>query len=71
MTAAARPVSSFEREAKHEAFRQNTLKTWEAYLSTGLHVTAEDADAWLVQLEVGKEVEPPPPIPAPATNHAE
>lgn len=48
-----------EREEKREAFRQDTLKAWEAYRTTGLHVTAEEADAWLAQLEQGKDVEPP------------
>lgn len=48
-----------EREEKREAFRQDTLKAWEAYRATGLHVTAEEADAWLAQLEQGKDVEPP------------
>ncbi len=48
-----------EREEKRETFRQDTLKAWEAYRTTGLHVTAEEADAWLAQLEQGKDVEPP------------
>lgn len=48
-----------EREEKREAFRQDTLKAWEAYRTTGLHVTAEEANAWLAQLEQGKDVEPP------------
>lgn len=34
-----------EREEKREAFRQDTLKAWEAYRTTGLRVTAEEADA--------------------------
>jgi predicted transcriptional regulator len=48
-----------EREEKREAFRQDTLKAWEAYRTAGLHATAEEADAWLAQLEQGKDVEPP------------
>lgn len=48
-----------DREEKREAFRQDTLKAWEAYRSTGLHVTADEADAWLAQLEQGSDVEPP------------
>ena len=47
------------REEKREAFRQDTLKAWEAYRTTGLRVTADEADAWLDQLEQGKDVEPP------------
>ena len=48
-----------EREEEREAFRQDTLKAWEAYRSTGQHVTADEADAWLAQLEQGKDVDPP------------
>lgn len=48
-----------EREEKREAFRQDTLKAWEEYRATGLHVTAVEADAWLAQLEQGKDIEPP------------
>lgn len=36
-----------DREEKREAFRQDTLKAWEEYRATGLHVTAEEAEAWL------------------------
>jgi predicted transcriptional regulator len=36
-----------DREEKREAFRQDTLKAWEEYRTTGLHVTADEADAWL------------------------
>ena len=48
-----------EREEKREAFRQDTLKAWEEYRTTGLHVTADEADAWLAQLEQGNDIEPP------------
>jgi predicted transcriptional regulator len=48
-----------EREEKREAFRQDTLRAWEAYRATGLHVTADEADAWLAQLEQGDDIEPP------------
>jgi len=49
-----------EREEKREAFRQDALKAWETYRSTGLHLTATEADAWLKQLEQGNDVDPPP-----------
>jgi len=49
-----------EREEKREAFRQDTLKAWEEYRATGLHVAAAEADTWLAQLEQGHDVEPPP-----------
>lgn len=48
-----------DREEKRESFRQETLKAWEAYRTTGLHVTAEEADAWLAKLEQGNDIEPP------------
>ena len=48
-----------EREEKREAFRQDALQAWEKYRAAGLHVTAAEADAWLVQLEQGHDVEPP------------
>jgi predicted transcriptional regulator len=49
-----------EREEKREAFRQAGLKAWSEYQTTGLHVTGQEADAWLAQLESGSNnVEPP------------
>ena len=48
-----------DREEKRESFRQDTLKAWEEYRTTGNHVSAEDADAWLAKLELGHDIEPP------------
>ena len=48
-----------EREEKREAFRQAGLRAWEAYQQTGLHLTGEEADAWLAKLEAGEDVEIP------------
>ena len=48
-----------DREEKREAFRQDTLKAWEAFRVSGLHLTADEADAWMAQLEQGNDVEPP------------
>ncbi len=48
-----------EREEKRESFRHDTLKAWEDYRTTGLHVPDAQADNWLVQLEQGHDVEPP------------
>ena len=48
-----------EREEKREAFRQDGIKAWNDYQTTGLHVTAKEADAWLARLQSGKDVEPP------------
>jgi predicted transcriptional regulator len=43
-----------EREEKREPLRQDALAAWAGYQATGLHVTAEEADAWLAKLEAGK-----------------
>jgi len=48
-----------DREEKREAFRQESLQAWEAFRASGQHVSAEQADAWLAQLEQGKDVDPP------------
>ncbi len=48
-----------EREEKREQFRQHALAAWTHYQTTGLHVTAEEADAWLTKLEAGKDAAPP------------
>lgn len=48
-----------DREEKREAFRQDTLKAWQDFRITGLHVNADEADAWLAELERGNDVEPP------------
>ncbi len=48
-----------DREEKREAFRQDTVQAWEAFRATGQHVSADEADAWLSQLEQGKDVDPP------------
>lgn len=49
-----------EREEQREALRQDTLKAWESYRANGgLHITAEETDVWLSELEQGKDVEPP------------
>jgi len=48
-----------EREEKREAFKQDALRAWEAYQENGLHLTLEDADAWLAKLEAGEDAELP------------
>ncbi|HWE84114.1 MAG TPA: ribbon-helix-helix protein, CopG family [Terracidiphilus sp.] len=47
------------REEKRERFRQDALAAWNEYQATGLHVTAEEADAWLARLEAGEDAEAP------------
>jgi predicted transcriptional regulator len=48
-----------EREEKRERLWQEALAAWADYQTTGLHVTAGEADAWLAKLEAGKRA----PIP--------
>jgi predicted transcriptional regulator len=48
-----------EREEKRETFKQDTLKAWEEYQTSGLHVAAGEADAWLAQLADGNDIDPP------------
>lgn len=48
-----------EREEKREAFRQDAIRAWDEYQQTGLHLTLEEADAWLAKLEAGDDAEPP------------
>ena len=48
-----------EREEKREQFRQSAIAAWNDYQATGLHVTANEADAWLAKLEDGEDVETP------------
>jgi predicted transcriptional regulator len=43
-----------EREEKREQLRQDALAAWAEYQTTGLHVTAKEADAWLAKLEAGR-----------------
>ena len=38
---------------------RDAVEAWGEYKRTGLHVTAAEADAWLAELEVGNDVEPP------------
>jgi predicted transcriptional regulator len=47
------------REEKREQFRQDALAAWNGYQATGLHATAEEADAWLARLEAGEDAEAP------------
>lgn len=48
-----------DREEKREKLKQDALAAWDHYQSTGLHATAEEADAWLARLEAGEGVEAP------------
>lgn len=47
------------REEKRDAFDRETVEAWEEYQRTGLHLTHEEVDAWLAELEAGNDIEPP------------
>jgi len=47
------------REEKREKLRQDALAAWNHYQTTGLHATAEEADAWLAKLEAGEDAVAP------------
>jgi predicted transcriptional regulator len=47
------------REEKREQFLHDALAAWNEYQVTGLHATAEEADAWLAKLETGEQAEAP------------
>jgi predicted transcriptional regulator len=49
-------VQYVDREEKREAVRQDAIQAWEAYQADGLHVTEQEADKWLAQLEAGRNV---------------
>jgi predicted transcriptional regulator len=50
-----------EREERRERLRRETLAAWAEHEAMGLHVTAEEADAWLARLENAEDAEPPKP----------
>nr|WP_239537538.1 ribbon-helix-helix protein, CopG family [Dyella mobilis] len=47
------------REEARESFKQEAVRAWESYKANGRHLTLEEADAWLAQLEAGKDAELP------------
>ena len=47
------------REEQRESFRREALDVWRDYQETGLHVTGDEADAWLQEIEADGDVEPP------------
>lgn len=49
-----------EREDKREAFRMDTLKAWDEYQLTGLHLTATEVETWLASW--GTESHLPAPL---------
>ena len=47
-------------EPDEAAIREAALAGIAGYATDGLHLTAEEADAWLARLEAGEDVPPPP-----------
>jgi predicted transcriptional regulator len=47
------------REEKASSLRREAVKAWEDYQENGLHLTLEEADRWLAELEAGNDIEPP------------
>ena len=47
------------REEQREQLRQDAMAAWNHYQTTGLHLTGEEADAWLAKLEAGEDAEAP------------
>ena len=48
-----------ERQEKRVQFVRDGLAAWEDYQTTGLHLTEEEADAWLAKLEAGEDASAP------------
>jgi predicted transcriptional regulator len=48
-----------ERESAAEQLRQETLKSWDEYVQTGLHVNEEQVNTWLDSWGSENETEPP------------
>jgi predicted transcriptional regulator len=46
-------------EEKRDGLRRDTLAAWEEFRETGLHVTAEDVDQWLMSWGTEDEVPAP------------
>ena len=47
------------REEKREQVRADALAAWNHYQTTGLHLSAEEADTWLAKLEAGEDAGAP------------
>lgn len=48
-----------DREEKRERLRKDALAAWNHFQESGLHVTDEEADAWLAKLEAGEDAKAP------------
>ncbi|MGE3875430.1 MAG: hypothetical protein AB7F74_20950 [Parvibaculaceae bacterium] len=48
-----------KRLEQRQKMREDALDAWADYQTTGLHVAAEEADAWLAELESSKDTNTP------------
>lgn len=48
-----------EREEKREAYRQDGIRAWNEYRTTGLHVTGDEVIAWVETWGTDNELPPP------------
>jgi predicted transcriptional regulator len=50
-----------DREERLDRFYQDGLAAWAEYQASGMHLSEDEADGWLAQLEAGEDVKPPTP----------
>lgn len=48
-----------EKEEKQQRCWEEAMASWQDFQQSGLHLTFEEVDSWLAQLEAGNDVEPP------------
>lgn len=53
------PVNARNRPKLGQSFRADARQAWQDYQATGLHVSATEAEQWLLALEAGRDVDPP------------
>ena len=41
-----------------DTYLKDGIRAWTDYQATGMHVTKQEADVWLDQLEAGQDTEP-------------
>lgn len=53
------PCGHLSEDHERMMLKMAVLEAWAEYQATGLHLTFEEADAWLARLEQGEDTEPP------------
>lgn len=48
-----------DRQDQRQSFRRDAIDAWNDYQRTGLHLSGDEADAWLASLEAGETVAAP------------